>query len=340
MTRRTLAGFRTALVTGLTALALPAIVCTQAAGAQSDKVDGVAAYLKHGTLVVKGGDQSSNVALRLEQGDSNTIQVDVGDDNSADFSFARSEVEEINVRMGDGNDRVKIDDANGAFTTTIPTTIAGGAGNDDLEGGLGAETFRGGDGNDFVDGRKGADTAYLGAGDDTFRWDNGDGSDVIEGQDGSDTMLFNGAQGDENVTMSPNNGRLTFFRQQGNVTMDTDGVEIVDFNALGGHDNVLVHDLSTTDVRQTNLDLAGALGGNAADNVADSVTVEGTNGDDNIAATGSGSNVDVTGLANTVSVKHADSNDTLAVNTLTGADNVQASGVTSILHFLINGIVQ
>ena len=80
---------------------------------------------------------------------------------------------------------------------------------------------------------------------------------MIEGQDGTDTMLFNGnsvATG-ETVTMSANGGRLTFFRTQGNVMMDTDGVEIVDDNALGGADTVLVNDLTGTDVTQTNLDL-------------------------------------------------------------------------------------
>ena len=70
-------------------------------------------------------------------------------------------------------------------------------------------------------------------------------------------MVFNGAAGNENATMTAEAGRLTFFRVQGNVTMDTDGVEIVDFNALGGIDNLTVNDLTGTDVTQTNVDLAG-----------------------------------------------------------------------------------
>ena len=91
--------------------------------------------------------------------------------------------------MGNGNDSARIDDANGAFTDSIPTTISGGNGNDSLQGGQTQvaaenETFYGGNGNDTVDGGKGNDTAYLGNGNDTFRWDNGEGSDVIEGQNG------------------------------------------------------------------------------------------------------------------------------------------------------------
>jgi Ca2+-binding RTX toxin-like protein len=177
----------------------------------------VRAEIKRGTLEVKGNDRANAVALRLNAGDPSRIQVDVGDNGSADFSFARSDVSAIKVRGGDGNDSIRVDDTNGAFTNSIPTTIAGGDGNDSLEGGQTQvaaenETFRGGDGNDAVDGGKGNDTAFLGAGNDSFRWDNGEGSDVIEGQGGTDTMLFNGAAVAENVTLTANRGRLTFFR--------------------------------------------------------------------------------------------------------------------------------
>src|SRR5919109_471340 len=193
------------------------------------------------------------------------------------------------------------------------------------------------DGNDSVDGGKGNDTAYLGDGNDTFRWDNGEGSDVIEGQDGSDTMLFNGAAANETVTLTANGGRLTFFRTQGNVTMDTDGVETVDFNALGGSDSVTVNDLTGTDVTETNLDLAGTLGGNAADGQLDNVVVNATNGDDNINVTGNGSGAAVTGLATAVSITHTDPTDTLSVNTLAGTDNVLVNGVAGALQGLVDG---
>jgi hypothetical protein len=324
------------------ALALAALVVPASASAKSHKVDGVRAQVKRGTLEVKGGDRDDAVALRLKAGDPNTVQVDIGDDGSADFSFARGDLSAITVKMGDGNDSARIDDANGAFTDAIPTTMAGGDGNDSLQGGqvqVAAENekFNGGDGNDFVDGGKGNDTAYLGDGNDTFRWDNGEGSDVIEGQDGTDTMVFNGAATAETVTMTANGGRLTFFRVQGNVTMDTDGVEIVDDNALGGTDRVTVNDLTGTDVNQTNLDLAGTLGGSAGDGATDDVVINGTDGDDTINITGNGSGADVTGLATAVSIKHAEPTDRLSVNTLAGADSVSASGVAGVLQVLVDG---
>src|SRR5439155_894113 len=82
----------------------------------------------------------------------------------------------------------------------------------------------------------GNDLALLGAGDDTFVWDPGDGSDTVEGQDGADTMRFNGANVSEHVDLSANGGRLRFFRDLGNITMDTNDVETVYFRALGAAD--------------------------------------------------------------------------------------------------------
>jgi RTX calcium-binding nonapeptide repeat (4 copies) len=323
-------------------LGLAALVFPAHSSASNDQVDGVRAAIKHGTLNVKGGDQANTVALRVRAGDPSQVEVDVGDDGTADFSFARGNISAISVKTGDANDSVRIDDANGVFTATIPTNIASGDGDDSLNGGLvagsGAETYRGGDGDDTVVGGRGNDTAYLGDGEDTFRWDPGDGSDVIEGQDGSDTMLFNGAAVAEQVTLSANGGRLTFFRVQANITMDTNDVEIVDFNALGGMDNVTVNDLAGTDVTQTNLDLAGTLGGNAGDGAVDNVVVNGTDGDDTINIGGNTLGADVTGLATAVSVKHADTTDTLSVNTLAGADNVVANGVAAVLQVLVDGL--
>jgi Ca2+-binding RTX toxin-like protein len=254
-----------------------AVAALIAPAGASARPPGVSAELDNGTLHVYGGDRPNAVSLSLKQGDSSRLQIDAGDNGSADFSFARNDVDAISIRMGNGRDHVRIDDSNGSFTDSIPTTIAGGNGDDTLEGGQGVETFRGGNGDDFVDGGKGNDRADLGRGDDTFRWDPGEGSDVIEGESGRDTMVFNGASNvPETVTMSANGGRLIFSRQPGNVTMNTDGVEIVDFNALGNTDDITVNDLTGTDVTQVNIDLAKELGGNAGDGVVDNVVVNGT----------------------------------------------------------------
>ena len=79
--------------------------------------------------------------------------------------------------------------------------------------------------------------------------------------------------------------------------MDTDGVETVDFNALGGADLVTVNDLSGTDVSNVNVDLAGAIGGATGDGAADRVVLNATNGNHTIHVNGDAGAVKVSGLA-------------------------------------------
>jgi Ca2+-binding RTX toxin-like protein len=230
----------------------------------------------------------------------------------------------------------------GVTATTLPTgviklTIDGGAGDDNILGSQGADAFFGGDGDDFVFGDNGNDVAYLGAGDDVFQWDPGDGNDTLEGQDGIDTMLFFGANIAENIDISANGGRVNFFRSVGNVTMDLDGVENVEFRALGGQDNIVVGDLSGTDLTHVALDLRGSEGG--GDGEADSVTINGTQGDDTFGAAGDAGGINVFGLHTAVDIFFQElANDRLTLNALAGNDTVNASSLEADgIQLTING---
>jgi Ca2+-binding RTX toxin-like protein len=298
--------------------------------------------LRHGVLLVNGTRASDRISLRLKAGDPSTLEVDF-DDGSAVFPFARADVTKIVVNARAGNDLVRIDESGGVFTDSIPTTLGGGNGNDRLEGGSGSETLIGGSGNDSIDGNRGSDRALMGAGNDTFVWDPGDGSDTVEGQAGKDTMRFNGANVAEHVELSANGERLRFFRDVAGITMDTAGVERVDFNALGGADVVTVDDLRGTDVREVNIDLASTLGGTSGDGAADRVVVKGTNGNDRIAVSGASGNVTATGLAATVRTLHAEAaTDRLEIDTLAGVDRVDAGGLApgAIQLFVDGALVQ
>src|SRR6202040_510459 len=99
----------------------------------------------------------------------------------------------------------------------------------------------------MVVGGRGNDVAFLGNGNDTFIWNPGDGSDIVEGQAGTDTLVFNGANVAENMDISANGGRVRFFRDVANITMDLNGVENIQVNALGGADTITVNDLTGTD---------------------------------------------------------------------------------------------
>ncbi|MGE5691688.1 MAG: hypothetical protein ACM33B_14130, partial [Pseudomonadota bacterium] len=137
--------------------------------------------LRHGVLTIKGTTASDKISLRLKAGEPGILQIDVGDDGSADFQFKRKKIARIAVAARSGDDLVRIDELNGLVTDGIATTIDGGVGNDTLLGGSRAETLLGGDGADSIDGNGGNDASQLGAGDDTFIWDPGDGSDTLEG---------------------------------------------------------------------------------------------------------------------------------------------------------------
>jgi hypothetical protein len=122
--------------------------------------------------------------------------------------------------------------------------------------------------------------------------------------------------------------------------MDTNGVERVDVNALGGPDLVAVDDLSGTDVKDVNIDLAGTLGGASGDGQADQVVVSATNGDDAIDVSGDASEVTDSGLAPTVAIFHPEvRNDRLEINTLAGTDRVDSSGLAAgAIQLFVDGV--
>ena len=90
-------------------------------------------------------------------------------------------------------------------------------------------------------------------------------------------MLFNGANIAERIDVSANGGRVRFTRDVANIVMDSNDVEKIDLNALGGADVLTVNDLSGTDLTRINSNLAASGGGDDA--AADNVVVNATSGD-------------------------------------------------------------
>jgi hypothetical protein len=179
---------------------------------------------------------------------------------------------------------------------------------------------------------------FGGAGDDTLVWDPGDGNDLIEGQADNDTMEFKGAAGGDAFEASAVAGRLRFTRNLGNIVMDVDGTERLDLRPLGGQDATVINDLTATDVRKVDIDLAAVLGGGAGDGTADTITVNGTNGPDDIALAANAGIVAVTGLSTAIGISHSEvANDTLAVNGLGGDDDVAiGDGVAALIQTLVD----
>jgi Ca2+-binding RTX toxin-like protein len=207
-----------------------------------------------------------------------------------------------------------------------------------INGGTEADILTGGDGNDRIAGQQQNDTMLGGAGDDTLVWDPGDANDLVEGQAGSDTMEFNGAGGNEAFEASAVAGRLRFTRNLGNIVMDVGTTEQVDLRPLGGADATVINDLTGTGVTKANVDLADVIGGGAGDAAADAITVNGTNGPDNVAVAANGGVVDVTGLFTAVGISHSEvANDSLTIHGLDGNDDVTiGGGVAALIQTLVD----
>jgi Ca2+-binding RTX toxin-like protein len=262
---------------GLLVLALAASQVDAAGG-------GVKAAIKKSTLIVNGTPSADVIVLRLASNDAATLEVDAGGDGTAEFSFARSRFTKIDVFGGGGNDTIRVDQANGAFTDTEITRLFGDDGGDTLVGGAGQETLGGGAGDDTIDGNIGADSIAGDAGSDVISWDPGDGSDTVNGGTGTDRVAFRGANIGETIEVVPAGGRVHLTRNIATVVLDLGTVERVDVDVVGGADALGVGDLSATDLDLVAFNLAGSGGG--GDSAADSLVVNGTSADDVITLTG------------------------------------------------------
>jgi Ca2+-binding RTX toxin-like protein len=227
------------------------------------------------TVEVNGGNGSETFTITA-----NGTRVRFDRVDPAPFSLDVGTTENLVLNANGGDDTIT---AGNGLASLIKLTVDAGTGNDTITGSDGSDSLLGSDGNDVVIGGRGNDAAFLGAGDDVFVWNPGDGSDVVEGQAGSDSLQFNGANISEKIDISANGGRVLFTRDVANISMDLNGVETINFAALGGADLITIHDMSGTNLTQVNVDL-GVSG--SGDGAVDQVVVNGSAGDDAIQVSG------------------------------------------------------
>ena len=294
-----------------------------AALGEADTISNTAAAVPGpGQIDVDGGDGADRGIARGGDGD-DEIGIARNDDAVATFGTGAGvvnhvAVESLTVQGLGGADRLSALNGIGALTAL---TLDGGEGDDDLRGGDGADSLLGGGGNDHVDGNLGTDTAKLGAGDDRFQWDPGDSSDTVEGSTGTDALDFNASNAGEQIDVGRNGGRVRVTRNIAGVTLDVNDVESSFFRLLGGADQITVGDLSGTDLKLSDLDLAAFGGG--GDSSQDTVIVNGRELADKVDVTADGGQVSVDGLPAQTRIRGSESlNDTLRINTLGGFDDV------------------
>ncbi len=241
--------------------------------------------------------------------------------------------ESLVVNAGAGSDTVAATDG---LAGLIKLTFYGGLGDDILLGSDGPDVLNGGEGNDTILGNGGNDSVFMGAGDDVFIWEPGDGNDIVEGEADRDTFRFNGTNEDENVDVSARGTRVRFFRDVANITADLNGIEVVEFDALGGIDTVSVKDLTPTDALDVVVNLEQQPG--QGDSAPDSVTVNGTAVADTILISGQSGSYTVAGLRPTVRVVGSEATDQLVVTALGGDDAIEAGNLLGdVVKLTIDG---
>lgn len=127
----------TAAVAGASLAAMLGLAADEAMAASAR----VQAQVHAGTLEITGTAAADDIALRLQPGAPTTLQVDVGGDGTADFSFDTSTFTAISAQAGSGADTIT---GSNGLAPLGQLTIDGGRGNDTLLGGDGADVLIGG----------------------------------------------------------------------------------------------------------------------------------------------------------------------------------------------------
>jgi len=234
-----------------------------------------------------------------------------------------------------GNDNLALDEANGALPRA---NLFGGAGNDTLTGGSGADQLFGqagndtllgkggadllfgGDGNDVLIGGTGNDQVFGQGGNDRMIWNPGEGTDLNEGGNGIDTVEVNCGNGAETFTVTPNGTRVRFDR----VTPAPFSLDI------GTTENLVVNMNGGDDTFTASNGLAGLIS-LTVDGGAGNDTITGGDGND-VLMGGDGNDVLIGGRGNDALIGGA-GDDTLVWNPGDGSDVVEGQGGHDTLQF-------
>jgi Ca2+-binding RTX toxin-like protein len=170
-------------------------------------------------LIVGGTPNNDNIDILKGSGTGTVrVTVDDGDHSTSNLDQTFSNISQVQVYGGLGDDDITINTNLGVFNGLLDggpgyddlnggngndqliggfgeDELSGGSGNDTLDGGPNDDTLRGGDGNDILTGGSGNDSIHGDKGNDSL--DGGDGSDYLNGDDGDDMIA--GGNGDDQL---------------------------------------------------------------------------------------------------------------------------------------------
>jgi Ca2+-binding RTX toxin-like protein len=232
-------------------LAVAALSVGALAGSSAVASAATTATFSAGTLSVSG--DSNNNSITISRDAAGKILVNGGAITVVGGTPTVANTVLVQAFGLDGADTLTLNEANGALP---PAHLFGGAGNDVLTGGSGADQLFGQAGNDTLLGKGGKDLLFGGSENDTLTggdgddqafgqggtdrtiWNPGDDTDLNEGGDGIDTVEVNGGNGAEQFTATPNGTRVRFDRvTPAPFSIDIGTSEKLTLNANGGDDS-------------------------------------------------------------------------------------------------------
>ena len=215
-------------------------------------------------------------------------------------------------------------------------TIAAGKVVLQLISGDGDDAIVGSNGNDSVVGGTGNDTIDLGAGNDVFICVAGDGTDDINGGAGNDVFKFAAGAGLGHVIISSDSGKVDFNRIAESAIANLDDIERIELAGGIGFDAIEVDNLAGTDAKLVKIDL-GSTGGTKGDSVSDSVSIDGSAGNDLVTVALSAGAISVKGLPAQVTISHFEALDSITYNAGGGNDSLSAAAVSTLRIGMLGG---
>lgn len=190
----------------------------------------VTAVLKNGVLTIEA-DKRPNVITLAPKGNKLVVTTSAGVQR-----FTRSQVDELLINTGAGNDKISFPNVN------IPSTVNAGSGHDTIVGGGAVDEINAGSGNDHVTGRGGADGMGGGLGTDTLI------ETVSEGFSNLSDVSLDGDEFDsfERANLTTTGGLIDASKFSGDVTLNGSEGDDCLFGGLGddklfgkgGYDNL------------------------------------------------------------------------------------------------------
>jgi len=281
------------------------------------------------SLIIAGAAGADDIVLGA-----NPAGIDLTNDASADVTPGG--VENFTVNADGGNDKVS-GAGSGATGAAFPTALSlnGGAGNDTLTGGDGADTFVGGAGNDAIAGGNGADTADYSGSESRVNVDLTAGTAPVDGEGGSDTLASIAT-----VLGSPFNDRLHGGASGTDTLLGEDGNDVLVSGAANDtmNGNLGVNTVSYADApAAVHVDLVAGTGGGAGsggDSLLNIQRITGSAFADTL--TGDSDNNRIAGLAGNDTESGGLGNDTFGMGATPDGSDVIAGGpgVDTVLYNL------